>query len=68
MIVEGAMETPDGVWRVEAIRRGRERWFRIIRREPIDRESIIDWLTIASVERILDEAGVSLAELVDVAA
>lgn len=59
------METPDGVWRVEAIRRGPERWFRIIRREPGDRESVIDWLSVASVERILDEAGINLADLQD---
>jgi hypothetical protein len=51
--VEGAMQTPDGAWRVEVVRRGRTRWYRIVHREDV-----LDWLSIAAVERILDEAGV----------
>jgi hypothetical protein len=51
--VEGAMQTPDGAWRVEVVRRGRTRWYRIVHGE-----NVLDWLSIAAVERILDEAGV----------
>jgi bifunctional non-homologous end joining protein LigD len=51
--VEGAMQTPDGQWRVEVVRRGRTRWYRIVHGDEV-----IDWLSIGAVERILDEAGV----------
>jgi bifunctional non-homologous end joining protein LigD len=46
------MQTPDGRWRVEVVRRGRTRWYRIVHGEDV-----LDWLSIAAVERILDEAG-----------
>jgi hypothetical protein len=59
--VEGAMQTPDGAWRVEVVRRGRTRWYRIVHGEDV-----IDWLSIAAVERILDEAGVDRRLLVPV--
>lgn len=59
--VEGAMQTPDGAWRVEVVRRGRTRWYRIVHGEDV-----LDWLSIAAVERILAEAGVNLDELIDV--
>ncbi len=51
--VEGALQTPDGAWRVEVVRRGRTRWYRIVHGDEIQ-----DRLSIAAVERILDEAGV----------
>jgi len=47
------MQTPDGAWRVEVVRRGRTRWYRIVHGKDV-----LDWLSIAAVERILDEAGV----------
>ena len=47
------METPDGRWRVEVVRRGRTHWYRIVHGEDV-----IDWLSISAVERILEEAGV----------
>ncbi|HEX8627637.1 MAG TPA: hypothetical protein VF755_05650 [Catenuloplanes sp.] len=59
--VEGAMETPDGRWRVEAIRRGASRWYRIVHGDDV-----IDWLSIAAVQRILREAGVDMAQLDEV--
>ena len=59
--VEGAMQTPDGVWRVEIVRRHRNRWYRIVHGEDV-----LDWLSIAAVERILDEAGVDRHLLVEV--
>ena len=59
--VEGAMRTPDGAWRVEIVRRGQTRWYRIVHGEDI-----VDWLSIAAVERILDEAGVDRRSLVEI--
>lgn len=54
------MQTPDGVWRVEVVRRRNGRWYRIVHGEDV-----IDWLSIAAVERILDEAGVDRRTLTD---
>jgi bifunctional non-homologous end joining protein LigD len=50
------MQTPDGEWRVEIVRRGRTRWHRIV-----SGDNQIDWLTIAGVQRILAEARVDMA-------
>jgi hypothetical protein len=61
-VVEAAMATADGAWRVEIVRRGRTRWYRLVHGDDV-----IDWLSIASVERILDEAGVDMGALVDAA-
>lgn len=55
------METPDGRWRVEAIRRGTSRWYRIVHGDDV-----IDWLSIAAVQRILHEAGVDMGQLDEV--
>jgi hypothetical protein len=55
------MQTPDGVWRIEVIRRDRSRWYRIVHGD-----AVIDWLSITAVERILDEAGVDRRFLVEV--
>ncbi len=64
-IVDAAMQTPDGLWRVEVVRRSgqRTRWYRIVRG---DDDAVLDWLAIAAVERILAEAGVDIAQLVPV--
>ena len=58
--IEGAMQTPDGGWRVEIVRRNRTRWYRIVHGEDV-----LDWLSISAVERILDEAGVDRRLLVE---
>lgn len=58
----GVLQTPDGAWHVEIVRRGETQWYRIVHGDDV-----IDWLSIAMVERILDEAGVDTAELVDAA-
>lgn len=55
------MATRDGRWRVEAIRRGTSRWYRIVHGDDV-----IDWLSIAAVQRILQEAGVDLGQLHEV--
>ena len=52
------MHTPDGGWRVEIVRRGTSRWYRIVHGDDL-----IDWLSITGVERLLDEAGVDRASL-----
>ena len=54
------MQTPDGAWRVEVVRRGRTRWYRIVHGAEV-----IDWLSITAVERLLAEAGVDLHTLVE---
>lgn len=59
--VIGAYQTPDGRWRVEAIRRSRNQFYRLIHGD-----NVVDGLAIATVERLLAEAGVDMADLVDV--
>jgi bifunctional non-homologous end joining protein LigD len=54
------MQTPDGEWRIEVVRRGRTRWYRVVHGDDV-----IDWLSISAVERILDEAGVDRSRLID---
>ena len=55
------MQTPDGQWRVEAVRRGATRWYRILHGD-----NEMDWLTIAAVQRILAEVGVDMADLSEI--
>jgi hypothetical protein len=57
--VIGAMQTPDGRWRVEAVRRGKQDFYRLIHGD-----NVVDGLFIASVQRLLTEAGVDMADLV----
>ncbi len=53
------MQTPDGSWRVEAIRKGRH-YYRVLD----DGQVHAAMLSIAGVERVLrDEAGVDIASL-----
>lgn len=61
--VEAALQTPDGRWRVEIIRRGRDHYYRLVHGD-----NVIDGLFIATVERLLAEAGVDMADLVDATA
>jgi hypothetical protein len=60
--VEGFLQTPDGAWRVEIVRRGSTCWYRVVN-EARDLE--LHWLSIVSVERILRELGVDPADLVE---
>lgn len=59
--VIGAMETPDGAWRVEIVKRGGGPSYQI-RHDGV----LIEYLPIAAVIRILGEAGVDMADLVEV--
>ncbi len=61
-VIEYAMQTPDRAWRVEIVKRGRARWYRILHGD-----NEVDWLTIAAVQRILTDAGIDMADLHDAA-
>jgi bifunctional non-homologous end joining protein LigD len=58
--VEGAMQSPDGHWRIEVMRRGTSRWYRLTHHD-----NVLDWLTITDVERILTDVGVDISHLTE---
>jgi bifunctional non-homologous end joining protein LigD len=58
--VEGAMQTPDGRWRIEIMHRGDSRWYRVTHDD-----NVLDWLDLAAVERILTDVGVDMSDLVE---
>ena len=61
MRIYGALQTPDGAWRVEIVKRGPTMYYRLVHGD-----NMIDGLAIATLERLLAEAGVDIAELVEV--
>jgi bifunctional non-homologous end joining protein LigD len=61
--MEGAFQTRDGRWRVEAVRRGPDHFYRLVHGD-----NVLDGLFIATVRRLLGEAGIDMADLVDVPA
>jgi bifunctional non-homologous end joining protein LigD len=58
------MQTRDGEWRVEVYRQERSTawWYRLVHGD-----NVVEGLTIAGVERLLAEAGINLADLVEAA-
>jgi bifunctional non-homologous end joining protein LigD len=59
------MTTPDGAWRVEVYRQPATRdryWYRLVHGD-----NVIEGLSRATLERLLAEAGVDLADLQDAA-
>lgn len=50
--VEAAMRTPDGYWRVEIVRDGREHWYRVRHAETV----VAERAAIATVQRMLGDA------------
>ena len=50
------MQTPDGAWRVEVVKRGRTGWYRILHGD-----NELDRLSIAAVQRHLGEVGIDMA-------
>lgn len=54
------MATRDGRWRVEIVRRASGQFYRLVHRD-----NAVDDLVIASLERLLAEAGVDMAQLED---
>jgi bifunctional non-homologous end joining protein LigD len=57
--VEGSMQTPDGHWHVDVMRRADHRWYRV---RHLDNE--FDWLDLPDVEHILTQAGTDISQLV----
>jgi bifunctional non-homologous end joining protein LigD len=60
MKIVNAMQTPDGTWRVEVVQRGRNVFYRLVHGD-----NVIDGLAIATLRRLLEEAGVDMADLVE---
>lgn len=58
------MQTPDGQWRVEAYRQpqSRAQWYRLIHGD-----NVVEGLSLATLQRLLEEAGVDLADLIEAA-
>jgi bifunctional non-homologous end joining protein LigD len=54
------MQSPDGRWRIEVMRRGTSRWYRLTHHD-----NVLDWLTITDVERILTDVGVDISHLTE---
>jgi bifunctional non-homologous end joining protein LigD len=57
----GELVTVDGAWRVQAVERRHGHWYRLV-----GPDGGHDGLSIATVERLLREAGIDMAELVPV--
>lgn len=51
-IVEGVLATPDGYWRVEVVRAGRDRWYRVTHAATV----VAERAAIGTVQRILGDA------------
>jgi hypothetical protein len=54
-VIGYAMQTPDGAWRVEVVKRRCSRWYRLV-----NGDNELDWLSIAAVHRLLAEAGIEV--------
>jgi hypothetical protein len=57
-ITDGAMQTADGRWRVEVIRRETNSWYRLIHDTDV-----VDLLDLDSVEALLAKAGIAMSAL-----
>lgn len=60
------LQTPDGTWRVEVYRQSRSStfWYRLIN---VPKDNQVEGLVLATVQRLLEEAGVDMADLVEAA-
>jgi bifunctional non-homologous end joining protein LigD len=58
--IVGSMATDDGGWRVDIMRRNTSQWYRLTHGD-----NVFDWLTITTVQRLLHEAGIDLADLTE---
>jgi bifunctional non-homologous end joining protein LigD len=56
--VRGAMETPDGQWRVEVVSRGDAEWFRLVHGD-----NVVESLDLPGLEDLLAQRGVELRSL-----
>jgi bifunctional non-homologous end joining protein LigD len=59
-LVEGALESPDRRWRVEAVRRDGHRSYRLLHAD-----NMVEGLDLAAVQRLLAEQDVDLADLIE---
>jgi bifunctional non-homologous end joining protein LigD len=57
----GAMQTPDGRYRVEIVQRGKELSYRLLR----DGQVWHNWAAIGSIQFFLEQDGVSVGDLVE---
>jgi hypothetical protein len=60
-VIQYAVQTPEGAWRVEVVKRGRSRWYRLV-----NGDNDLDWLSIAAAQRLLGEAGIAVSDLDEV--
>lgn len=61
-IIEGALESPDGYWRVEVVKFGpRQRWFRVLHAATVVEEKA----SLATVQRIVGDAYGTLSPVGD---
>lgn len=58
--VVAALQTRDGKWRVEGVKRGSQRFFRLSHDD-----NVVDGLNIGDVERLLGADGIAMDELID---
>jgi bifunctional non-homologous end joining protein LigD len=59
--IVGELVSPDGVWRVQVVDRRTGQWYRLV-----GPDGVRDGLSIATVQRLLGEAGVDIGGLVPV--
>lgn len=57
----GRFRTSDGRWRVEVWRDGRDHWYRVLRGPHV----VADGAVIGTVEHVLREAGIDMADLIE---
>jgi hypothetical protein len=55
-VVEGTLQTPDGYWRVQVVRYGRSRWYRVSHATTVLEERA----SLGTVQRILGNAMATL--------
>lgn len=58
--VTGSLQTRDGAWRVDIVRRGDAGWYRLVHGD-----ATVDHLQLADLQRLLTTAGLDLADLAD---
>ena len=57
--VEGALQTPDGYWRIEVLRGGRDRWYRVLHAQTV----VAEKASLSTVQRILGDAFAELEQI-----
>lgn len=60
MKIHSALQSPDGRWRVEVVQHRGQVFYRLLHED-----NVVEGLAIATVQRLLAEAGVDIADLVE---